>query len=263
MLHNGPVLSTILLVALTQAPVTLASPSFSSTGVDAPLVAAWQDRFVSRVSGPGVRITTSRDIQTMLGLERQRELLGCSIEGTSCLAELAGALGVELLLTGSIVKSDSGYLASIRVLKTQNGESVFSPSERFRDEAAMLDWLDETADALRRKLVPVESSPVTKWIPAMAGAGLLVGSGVCFGLSASKYGALTGSNPPTVDQISSVRREGETLQWVGVSLAAAGGVAVLTSIIWAAVAPAPAKTVQVSIAPVNGGAVVGFSGALP
>lgn len=256
--------STILLVALTQAPVTLASPSFSSTGVDAPLVAAWQDRFVSRVSGPGVRITTSRDIQTMLGLERQRELLGCTSEGTSCLAELAGALGVELLLTGSIVKSDSGYLASIRVLKTQNGESVFSPSERFRTEDALLDWLDETAEALRRKLVPEAApSPVTKWIPAIAGAGLLVGSGVCFGLSGARYGALTGANPPPVEAISSVRREGETLQWVGVSLAAAGGVAVLSSIIWAAVAPAPARSVQVSLAPLNGGAVVGFSGALP
>lgn len=169
-----------------------------------------------------------------------------------------------MLLTGSIVKSDSGYLASIRVLKTQNGESVFSPSERFRTEDALLDWLDETAEALRRKLVPEAApSPVTKWIPAIAGAGLLVGSGVCFGLSGARYGALTGANPPPVEAISSVRREGETLQWVGVSLAAAGGVAVLSSIIWAAVAPAPARSVLVSLAPVTGGAVVGFSGALP
>lgn len=259
--------TTLLVLALTQTPpVTMASPAFSSTGVDAALVTAWQDRFVSRVSGPGIRVSTARDIQQMLGLERQRELMGCNTEGTSCLAELAGALGVELLLTGNIVKSESGYLASIRVLRTKNGESLFSPSERLKSEGALLDWLDVTADALRRTLVPEvksEASPVVKWIPALVGAGALIGSGVCFGLSASKYGELAGPNPPELADISDVRAQGETLQWVGVSLAAAGGVAVLSSIIWAAVAPAPAKSVQVSVAPMNGGAVVGFSGALP
>lgn len=200
----------------------------------------------------------------MLGLERQRQLMGCATEGTSCLAELAGALGVELLLTANIVKSESGYLASIRVLRTANGESVLAPSERLKTEDALLDWLDETAVTLRKKLVPdAPTSTVTRWVPAMLGAGLLVGSGVMFGLSASNYGTLTGSTPLTDEQIRSTRQSGETLQWVGVSLAAAGGVAVLSSIIWAAVAPEPAKSVSASVTPIHGGAVVGISGVLP
>lgn len=265
MLNLPAVFAFLVTVALAQtpAPVTMAAPNFTSTGVEPALVAAWQDRFVSRLAAPGLRITTSRDIEQMLGLERQKALLGCN-EATNCLAELAGALGVELLLTGSIVKGESGYLATVRVLKTGDGRPVASPTARLRSEDALLDWLDSTADELRRELLPEAApSPVVKWVPAMLGAGLLVGSGVALGLSAGRYAALTGADPPGLGAIAAVRQEGEALQWVGVSLAAAGGVAVVSSLIWAAVAPAPAKSVQVSVAPVQGGALVGLGGAFP
>jgi TolB-like protein len=41
------------------------------------------------------------DIKTLLGLERQKQLLGCS-EDSSCLAELGGALGVDFVLVGTV-----------------------------------------------------------------------------------------------------------------------------------------------------------------
>lgn len=49
----------------------------------------------------GVDTIGRSDIASLLGLERQRQLLGCS-EDASCLADIGGALGVDYLLVGSV-----------------------------------------------------------------------------------------------------------------------------------------------------------------
>jgi hypothetical protein len=37
----------------------------------------------------------------LLGLERQKQMLGCAEDSSNCLAELAGALGARFVLNGS------------------------------------------------------------------------------------------------------------------------------------------------------------------
>ena len=259
-------LAAVLVLSLAQAPVTMAVPSFSFVGVDPALGAAWQDRFVSRLSSPRLRVTSAKDIQQLIGLERQRSLLGCdAATSTSCLAELAGALGVELLLNGSVVKSESGYLATLRVLRTADGQSVAAPTERLRSEDALLDWLDATAKDLERTLTGGgEPSPVARWVPALVGAGLLVGSGVCFGFSADAWNTLTTKRDLDDKVISDTRKQGETLQAVGIGLAAGGGVAVLASVLWVALAPPSVTTRVQPLATVSSqGSYFGISGVFP
>ena len=41
-----------------------------------------------------IRVMTSGEVAQVIGLERQKQLLGCSETGASCMAELAGALTV-------------------------------------------------------------------------------------------------------------------------------------------------------------------------
>lgn len=256
-----------LAVVLAAQPVTVASPRFSSAGLDPTLVSAWQDRFLSRLAAPGLQITSASDIEQVLGLERQRQLLGCETGSSSCLAELAGALGVELLLTGNLVKSESGYVATLRVVRTADGRAIASPTARLDTERALLDWLDEQADALQGALRGTHEappSPAVRWAPALVGAGLLVGSGVFFGLSAARYDALVGPTPPALEQVHRVRVEGETFSGVAIGLGAAGGAAVLTSVLWAALAPPDiAGRVQpvASLAP--HGATFGLQGTFP
>lgn len=50
----------------------------------------------------GLKVMTGRDIGAVLGLERQKQLLGCMDDSTSCSAELAGALGVGALVVGTV-----------------------------------------------------------------------------------------------------------------------------------------------------------------
>lgn len=61
------------------------------------------------------RVYTPKDMLTLLGLEEQRSLLNdCSSE--SCLAEIAGALGAEYVLTGNLAQVGQELLMNVRLL---------------------------------------------------------------------------------------------------------------------------------------------------
>ncbi len=189
-------MGSLLLVVLLSAvePVKVAAPGFSLAGVDPTLGAVFQERFVSRLGSPDLRVTSQRDIQQMLGLERQKQLLGCTGESSSCLAELAGALGVDLVLSGSVARSESGYIGSIRVIRADDGQLVAAPNVRTRSEGEFLDWLDSTADSLRatillklRGISPVPPVSPVRFIPAIVGGVAVVVGGVFLTLAAIDY----------------------------------------------------------------------------
>jgi len=79
------VLATVLFHA---APVSVAAPGLRSYGVDPKLVDAWLDRSVTVLSASGIKVTSHSDMEQALGFERQKQLMGCSDNGNSCLAEL-------------------------------------------------------------------------------------------------------------------------------------------------------------------------------
>jgi len=71
-------------------------------------------------------VITKSDIQSMIGLERSKELLAC--DDASCIAEIGGALGVQLMVTGNVGKFGTVYavnlkLIDVRAAKVEN--SVF------------------------------------------------------------------------------------------------------------------------------------------
>src|SRR4051794_4567099 len=101
-------LSALLAAALLQAaPIRVAAPGFATVGIAPELANVYVERFATVLASTGtVKVTTSRDIAQVIGLERQRQLLGCADE-TSCLAELAGGLGVDAVLSGSLARTGS------------------------------------------------------------------------------------------------------------------------------------------------------------
>jgi len=238
----------LALVVSQAGPVKVAAPSFSLVGISAQLGAVFQDRFVSRFGSPDVRVTTQRDIEQLLGLERQRQLLGCDASGTQCLAELAGALGVDVVVSGNLAKSDSGFIASVRALRTADGQTIDAPSTRVETEAALLDWLDHTADGLRTKILeqlrPGSTGSVVRWIPGIAGGALMIGGAACLIVSALAYGQLVGPMPLT--DISGTRARGEVLLPVGLVLVGVGAAGVLSSFFWNATA-SPVKAAWVPL----------------
>ena len=48
-------------------------------------------------------VITGADIANVIALEAEKEALGCDDTSASCLAEVAGAMGADLVVTGSAV----------------------------------------------------------------------------------------------------------------------------------------------------------------
>lgn len=51
------------------------------------------------------RVVDTKELESLLGFERQKQLMDC--DGTNCMAELAGALGVDFLIQGSLGRLDA------------------------------------------------------------------------------------------------------------------------------------------------------------
>ena len=88
-------------------------------------------------------VLSRSDVRGVLSFEAEKQLLGCNQE--SCLAELAGALGADLLVTGSLSKIDEATLLSLRVtdlksLKvTRRATDSYSGADE--DAIAFVAWL--------------------------------------------------------------------------------------------------------------------------
>ncbi|MEW5847516.1 MAG: hypothetical protein AB2A00_01835 [Myxococcota bacterium] len=84
------------------------------------LLAAVKER---RVFG---RVVSMQETETLLSVERQRSLMGCT--DASCTAELAGALGVDYVLSGSLGRLGPTWLVSASLLHARTAASVATVS---------------------------------------------------------------------------------------------------------------------------------------
>lgn len=154
------------LLVLAAAPVKLAVNDFSTSGtIDRQIVGALQERFAQGLARPGrAEVLTPRVIAAVLGLERQRQLLGC--QDDSCLAELSGALGVDALAVGDVVKLDATILLNVRVVDVRNAKTLASASATAQNFDGLLVQVDAVAaDVERRLLHHLRGAPLAKPIP--------------------------------------------------------------------------------------------------
>lgn len=87
-----------------------------TTGVDASYVNILTEILSTEVEALGIydSVIAGRDIATMMGFERQRELVGCDHE--ECLVELGGALGVDRIIAGHVAKIGNSYIVQIKMI---------------------------------------------------------------------------------------------------------------------------------------------------
>lgn len=259
--------AVLLCLAQAQEPVKIAAPGLSLSGLEAGLGEAYVERFATLLGRDRrLKVTTRRDIEQILGLERQKALLGCSEDASSCLAELAGGLGVDAVLSGSLAKTGSSYTVTMRVVRSTDGADVASTSERLKDEDALGEWLEAEAPRLAERIAAAfgrsrsAGSPVVRWIPAFVGVGLLAaGVGMQVGARGDAKRLEEGTVP--LGETSEVVSRGKTLEaasWVFIGVGAA---AVAASVTWAIVGSADAP--KVAVVPMQGGAFVSIGGVLP
>ena len=93
---------------------------------------------------PSVQVMSQGEIVALLGLERTRQMLGCS-EDQGCLQELGSALDSDRLVSGSLTLLDRTALLTVRLIDARKARTLA------RTTATLVDATEpELVDAARR-----------------------------------------------------------------------------------------------------------------
>ncbi|MFL5320321.1 MAG: hypothetical protein ACJ790_11745 [Myxococcaceae bacterium] len=226
------------------AQFRVATLNLTGVEVDEKKTEFLSDHFAQALAAAGATVTSSRDVAAAIGMERQRMLLGCD-EGTSCVAEIASALGVDALASGDIAKIAAGrYQVNLKIVKTSDGHRLATQSFRVDGDEALLDGIDRASLELvkvaagelhmtlspPRPMVGARTSArgsVRKyaWIPLVAGiATASVGTLFLF-KSEQNWSTLSHATQPSDAQTAA--RDGQSQQNISRVCLSAGGALVL------------------------------------
>lgn len=256
-------LISLLVSLLAQAPAVpvqrLGSVGFQTVGVATELGASLENTFATRVNeSKRVRITTQRDLAALLGVERQKQLVGCAEASNACIAEIAAALGVEGLVTGEISRVGKTFQLTVKVLSSRDAHALFQSIRRFETEDDVLRAIDDVARDAVEALAPEPRSMVAPVVLAGVGGAVLIAGAVFQGLAAGEYATLRTSTE--LSSLKGVKAQGEFHQTLGITGLAVGGAVLATGVIWALVGASSPPPARVSVGVSAQGATFVLSG---
>jgi len=155
-----PALAVAVVVAGLHSPVRADQPrkrpiavlELRSRGLDADLAASLTELIVREVDRSGLFTTISLDdIRAMLQHAENSNMLGC--DDAACLAEIGGALGVELLLAGSVGRIGSTHVISMRLIDVKQSRVLVRQEKTVQGEVD--DLIGASRQAVSRLLQPL------------------------------------------------------------------------------------------------------------
>ena len=93
-------------------------------------------------------LITNTDVKQMMALEAEKQTLGCS-DDSSCLAEIAGAMGARFVIYGDVGKLGSNIIITLNVFDSVKAEAAGRVTKTVQD----LDALPKTVPTLVTQLV--------------------------------------------------------------------------------------------------------------
>lgn len=232
-------------------------PSVAATMTEAVATAATRANFFE--------VTTQKDIGTALGMERQRQLTGCSEDSTSCLSELAGALGAPFALYGSVAQLGDAYQLNLQGIDARKAQPVGRSTRIATDLKALRNAIPYALAEATGTPPPEPPSKVLPYTLIGLGGAAVVTGGVLFVTSLTREEAALNElklaqTQPTfqLKPASYFRDEAAAVQQMrilSISVAAAGAAA-LAAGIW--LMPTSDSGAGFALVPtVSGAAVVG------
>jgi hypothetical protein len=137
-----------LLPALCWAePLKLAVPNLSVVDVDSQRAAFLAEHLAQELSDEGAQVVSAQDLTVMLGLDRQRQLMGCTTG--KCDTELTSTLGVDALVTGDVARLfGERFQLNLRMLDASTGQRVRTYTKRVTGLESVLDEMSKAAKIL-------------------------------------------------------------------------------------------------------------------
>lgn len=264
---------TMLALMLSATPIQVVVTDVRvEGGVEAAKGALVGEEVAKALPPEAYRVTTASQLASVLGLEKQRQLLGCDGDG-SCAAELASALGAEIVVQVAVRKLDTGLRCDVVFISGREGTALERVSAEGKTDAALLERLHEEVEAAATRVFTRRRPGNTleagrpgfrryAWAPALAGAALVGGGAVLFGITDQTWRTLN-SRDGRVEDAQALADSGRTTQTAGWVLCSVGAAALVTSAAML-VFGAPTEA-RVMVAPVvsGGGGGLMISGALP
>ncbi|MBI5496560.1 MAG: hypothetical protein HY904_16175 [Deltaproteobacteria bacterium] len=172
-------ITPLLLCVALQAPAPEEKASVAVMGLLAgqnvtPALAALLTENVGvslRNSNRFDRVVSTADVETVLSLEARRQLTSC--DSNTCIAEVAGLLGVTQLVTGTVAHVGEVYVFNLRLVRTQDAQTLAGVSRTMEgdSEAVLVRAVDDlVAELLRRADGEPAPAAVTPEPPAPAAA---------------------------------------------------------------------------------------------
>jgi TolB-like protein len=120
---------------------------------------------------PNLVVIAGSDLRALVGFERQKALLGCT--ESSCITELAGALGVAYLVSSEVSKVGSTWLLSLTLLDANRAMAQGRLTRKAYSDDQLVDESSNAVDELLKAL-PGAGTPAPRSAEA-ARADLTVG----------------------------------------------------------------------------------------
>lgn len=234
-------------------------------GIDPQVAGPFTEAITTEVASRGFfDVMSARDVQTLLGQERNRQMMGCKEEG-SCLTELAGALGARFVLNGSLAKLGDTFQLTLQAFDSFKAQPLGRSTRLAKDLTtlrAQLPW--SVAEATGTPLPPPPSHVLPYGLIG-GGAAAIVG-GAVLGLAANTEASsvqgdfshasaafpLTQSAAAYQSQVSRLRAEGV----VAVVAIAAGAAAIGLGVF---LNPSDSGGARVALVPTSSGAALAGS----
>ncbi|MBK7863620.1 MAG: hypothetical protein IPJ65_34440 [Archangiaceae bacterium] len=210
--------------------------------------------------------TSIKELQTLLGIERQRQLLGCSdAAAQSCMAELADAIGARFVLSGSLTRLGDAFQLSLQTIDTTRAQPIGRSVRIARDPQVLTEQLPFAVAEATATTLPPPPSRALQLTMLITGGVILLSSGVVALDGTSRDRAVQAeleasqTNPSLLRPLSSYRDDArfvtleKTAALVGLIV---GGALVAGGVLFWPSSSSSSGTAQVALVPLGSGAAV-------
>lgn len=130
-----------------------------TTAVNPKFVNIMTEILATEIEALGVyeNVIAGRDIATMVGFERQREMIGC--DHAECLVELGGALGVDRLVSGHIAKLGETFVVQIKLINITEQKTEARVYQTVKGQEDIL--IQTIKDSVGKLVPPSVAKPVS------------------------------------------------------------------------------------------------------
>lgn len=190
-----------LSAAAADAPAAPSNPSakprlvvneFTAQKVSPEEAQAVGDAVVTYLAGRGFfEVLGPRDIQTLLGADRQRQLFGvCESDPMACGVDLSKLVAARFVLSGQLARVGSAYQLTLQMIDTEKSATASRSSKLAGSLEAIRDLIPYAASEATGSPLPPPPSRVLPFTVLVVGAATLLSGGAVEVLALSRESQL-------------------------------------------------------------------------